>query len=264
MLKVLIGLIFLSFSCSAHADIQKATTLFPIANEIENSPNGTVVLLDIGGTLLAYYDAVLHTAHEDWKRDWFQTHCPNLSKEEKINLIRIVEGNVNNWKLLDAKWPWLIQKAQTHGAKVVAFTKVVMDHSLKGTRATKLHALGLPIKNDLSELSSGQLYEYAEGVIETEALLKGPVLKEVFSRLAAKPEMIIFVDDRLEQINSVFETCEELDIPCTAFQYVAFSQPPQLDEKIAHYQLSTLLNEKRWVFENEAFIELEKTYPTCR
>lgn len=257
MKKLLTMLIVLSIPFVALADVQKIDSLTPIELEIGKIPDGTLILLDIGGTLMSYPDAVLHSAHESWKRDWFQKHCPQLSKEEKTTLVRIVEGDMKNWRLLDTKWPQLIQKMQDQGAKVVAFTKVAMDPSLKGTRAAKIRALGLSIKNDLPELSSGQHYEYAEGVIETEAAVKGPVLREVLSRLPEKPKMILFVDDRIEQISSVHETCRELKIPCIAYHYVPFTRPPLLDEKVAHYQLTTLLKEKRWVSEHDALVELE-------
>lgn len=40
--------------------------------------------------------------------------------------------------------------------------------------------------------------------------------------------------------------------------FVVLSIPsPELDEKIAHYQLTTLLHEKRWVSEHDALNELE-------
>ncbi len=250
MKKLLVMLAALSVS---FANVQTIHSLAPIELEIEKIPADTLILLDIGGTLLSCPDAVVHSAHESWIRDWFQKLCPQLSKEEKIALVRIVE---DTFRLLDTKWPQLIQKMQDQGAKVIAFTKVMMDPSLKGIRAAKIRALGLSIKNDLPELSLGQYYEYAEGVIETGAALKGPVLEEVLSHLSDIPKMIIFVDDRIEQINSVHEKCSELNIPCTAYHYVPFA-PPELDEKIAHYQLTTLLNEKRWVSEQDARIELK-------
>ncbi len=258
MMKLLIGLLFLGSSCAVYAEIQTASSLEPIQQEITNSPKETLVLLDVGGTLLAYPDAVLHPSHEAWKYDWFQTHCPTISKEEKIAFDRIILGTLGKWKLLDAQWPQVVVQAQDHGIKVVAFTKVAMDPSARGSRAQILQALGIPFKNDLPELAKGYSYEYAQGVIETEYQLKGPVLKEILSSLTMRPEKIIFVDDRIKQIESVDDTCRELEIPCTAFHYVPVIPAPQLNEKIADYQLSTLVHEHRWVSESEALLELER------
>lgn len=175
MMKLLIGLFFFGCACAGYAEVRTASSLEPIQLEIAKSPKQTLVLLDVGGTLLEYPDAVLHPSHEKWKRDWFLTHCPSISREEKIAFDRIVLGTLGKWKLLDAKWPDVVIEAQEHGAKVVAFTKIAIDPSRRGSRAQLLLALGIPLKNDLPELSLGYLYEYALGVIETEYPLKGPV-----------------------------------------------------------------------------------------
>lgn len=247
----------LSHFITGYAEIQTVSSLEPIQQEILNSTKQTLVLLDVGGTLLDYPDAVQHQAHDNWKYHWFQTHCPNMSKEEKIALDRIILTTLHKWKLLDARWPKIITETQDHGLKIVAFTKVSLDPSTQGSRAKILKGLGLPFKNDIPELSKGDLYEYSEGVIETGQPLKGPVLKEVLSSLSARPEKIIFVDDRLNQIKSVDDACKELKLACIAFHYVPSTKPPQLNEAIADYQLSTLVNEHRWVHDNEAKLKLE-------
>ena len=179
IIQFLVGILFLSPFCKGYAEIRTVSSLEPIQQEIANSPEKTLVLLDVGGTLLAYPDAVLHPSHETWKYEWFQTHHPAISREEKIALDRIILGTLGKWKLLDAQWPEAVLQTQNQGKKVVAFTKVALDPSQRGSRAKILQSIGIPFKNDLPELSKGDFYEYAEGVIETECQLKGPVLKEV-------------------------------------------------------------------------------------
>lgn len=263
MRKLLAGLLLLGTPCAGYAEIRTASSLEPILHEIINSPKGTLVLLDVGGTLLAYPDAVLHPCYEAWKYDWFQTHCPAISREEKITLDRIVLGSLDTWTLLDEKWPEVITQAQDHGIKIVAFTKVALDPSVRGSRAQLLRTLGIPFKNDLPELSKGHLYEYTQGVIETEYPLKGPVLEEIITSLAACPEKIIFVDDRMKQIKSVDDACHQLEIPCTAFHYAPLTPTPLLNEKIADYQLSTLVHKHRWVPDSEARSEIDTANFNC-
>jgi hypothetical protein len=257
-MRFLIGLLFLGNFCAGYAEIRTASSLEPIQQEIESSSKETLVLLDVGGTLLAYPDAVLHPSHEAWKYQWFQTHRPNISREERIILDRVVLGTLGSWKLLDAEWPEVIIQAQSHGVKIVAFTKVALDPSIRGSRAKTLQSLGIPFKNDLPELSKGLSYEYTDGIIETEHQLKGPVLEEILSSLTILPGKIIFVDDRMKQIQSVDAMCRELEISCVAFHYVPSATPPQLNEKIADYQLNILVHEHRWISENEALLELER------
>lgn len=251
MLKAL--LFFLLFTFTVEASIQQASSLRPIAHEIERSPQGTLLLLDIGGTLIGSPDAIFHTGHEGWRKQWFQQHATDNSKEEFAALVEIVENGTKNWILLDAAWPALIKKSEERGLKVAALTKVVMGPKLTGTRVEKLRTVGITLSDSLPELATGQTFFYREGVIETDASLKGPVLKEVLSQLASRPTKIIFVDDRIEQIRSVKETCEAENIPCTTFHYTAWaSTPPTLDEKIADKQLRTLVQKREWISADEA------------
>jgi len=233
----------LAFSV-CYAEIRTTDSLSSIACEFEKSDLDTLVLLDIGGTLLAFCDPLLHKAHEKWTKEWFEKNCPNITKEETIKLVRIVEEVTTNWRLIDANWPAAVSKAQSKDAKVVAFTKVL---GLKGKRAQNLAAFGVILKNDLPTLSSGTLYEYSDGVIATEEPLKGPVLEEVLQNMAKKPKKIIFVDDRLEQIQSVEETCLKHDLSSISFHYTATLAIPDLDVTVADQQLHTLVKQHRWV-----------------
>lgn len=255
MIRILFGLFFFSVFSVGYAEIHTAFNLDPIEKEIQNSPKETIVFLDIGNTLLGYPDAILLPDHAAWKNNWFQKHCPNIAIEEIIKLVGIIDGHI---MLTDTFWPELIKKAQDKGSKVIAFTIVMIkDPSFKGTISAGLLNKGLPIKDDLRVLCSEDLYEYDRGVIATDAPLKGPVLKKVLSQVFPLPEKIIFVDDRLDQIKSVDDVCIELGIPCVAFNYKRFETVPELDEKIADYQLSTLVKEHHWVSDHEAHLILE-------
>ncbi len=244
MLMTKLSLLFILCVSVCYCEMKTTESLVPIASAFECSDNDTLVLIDIGGTLLAFRDPLLHKSHEKWTREWFTKNCPNITKEETTKLVRIVEAATENWLLVDEKWPETIIKAQNRGAKVIAFTKV---SGLKGNRANKLAAFDLIINNDLPELSSGSSFEYSDGVLETECPLKGPVLEEVLQKINAKPKKIIFVDDRLEQIESVEEICHKHGIQSISFHYTATKAAPELDTAVADYQLHTLVKEHRWV-----------------
>jgi hypothetical protein len=235
------------------AKIQVVDSLKPIELELAKCSEDTLVLLDIGGTLLMHKDAILDAKHEEWKRKWFARHYPNSTRDDIVSSVRVVESAFENWKLVDEKWPLVISKAQQNNAKVVALTKVIVDPTLKKLRPENLKRQGVLLKDDLRGLAQGNFYEYAEGIIETEAKLKGPVLLELLPKLKDRPTKIIFVDDRLEQVRSVEEACQALKIPCVGFHYTASKKHvAELDEKVADYQLHTLMKEGRWVSESQA------------
>lgn len=227
--------------------IHTTASLEPIYQELGHCDEKSLVLLDVGGTLLEFKDPVLHTCHEEWKSAWFRKNCPNLTKEDKVSFVRIIEEGKENWRLVD-KWPDLIAWAHRQQIKVMAFTKVTMDPSLADVRIAKLAHFNLVFGNALPELEAGgNLFTYSHGVIQTGAKLKGPVLQEVLQKIKDLPTKIIFVDDRKEQVESVEQACQEAKIPCACFHYTAAEIVQPLDESVAAYQLQTLVQERRWV-----------------
>lgn len=245
MRKSLFLIYFLCFY-ALHAEIKSISTLSPLQEELLKSPKNTLLLLDIGGTLLAYPDAILCPENETWKYQWFQTHYPQMKSEEKIALDEIILTTLGQWQLQENEWPEVLEQANALGISPVAFTKVPRN-SLQSAQILQTH--GLQLKEDLP-LTSGQTYQWGHGIIATQCSLKGPVLKEVLSNLNFRPEKIIFVDDRLKQVQSVHDVCSKLNICCTALHYTSSSPTLPLNEKTADYQLMTLVQDHRWVHDD--------------
>lgn len=237
----------LTLATLLQADIHVVDSLSPIENALEDCGSKTLIILDVGETLMTARDAVLHPEHKEWKKKWFKRHFPRMSREEQVDIIQIIRSDESIWELVDEAWPDLIMNAQRQGAKVLVLTKNTVDPKLKGLTAKRLIHLKVPIKDDFPELKSSKSYVYSRGVIETEAPLKGPVLIEVLKKLSFEPEKILFVDDRFEQIKSVDEACRKMQIPCLAFHLIAMKKNHLFNEKIADYQFKTLVKERRWV-----------------
>ncbi|HSX03240.1 MAG TPA: DUF2608 domain-containing protein [Rhabdochlamydiaceae bacterium] len=253
-IKAIFLTIILGLTIQAFTEIRTADSLDPIEKELNICGSETLALLDIGDTLLQHKDAVMDKKNDEWKRAWFKEHYPPLSRADYVALVGIVENASENWKLVDPLWPSLIKKAQSKEIKVVAFTKTVVDPSLEGVRSRNLKDHGILLKNELKGFDSGNLYHYDnDGVIETEAPLKGPVLKELIGHFSSHPKKIIFVDDRLEQIQSVDEFCKEAGISCIAFHFTAGKKSVlSFNETVAAYQLKLLVEERRWISESDA------------
>jgi hypothetical protein len=263
MKKMITLLAMTCASIAGYAEIRTVDSLKPIEEELSVSGKETLVLLDIGHTLMEHNDAVMDPRNDDWKRAWFQKNYPVPRRDSRIATARAVESAIENWHLVDKRWPEVIVNAQAKGMKVVALTKVIVDPSLQGLRNKNLKNLGVFLKDDLNGLPSGQTYLYADGVIETEAPLKGPILKEIFPRLAERPAKIVFVDDRIEQAQSIEAACKEAGIPCIAFHYTAYQKVVrEFDEAVAEFQLRTLLDEQRWIPEAEARKALKQKNPS--
>jgi hypothetical protein len=215
---------------AAYAEMKVAENLDPIEEALAKCDKQTLVLLDLGDTVINAKDPALHSAHNEWKSAWFKREYPNMTRAERLRLNKAIRSDMSVWMLLDSKWPALIKAAKAKGAKVFALTKQQVDPSLEGlTKAATLH-FGL---------------EFDE-IIETDAPLKGPVLEE-YLQTASLPGKIIFVDDKKEQITSVHDACVKKGIPCTAIQITAFTKEPPLNKEIGEIQLRTLATEHRWI-----------------
>jgi hypothetical protein len=236
---------------AAIAEVREVSSVESIYQEVSQSDEQTLILLDVGGTLLCRPDPVFHKEHEKWRVAWFQRNYPDLSLDEWTALWNVVEESNNSWSLMD-KWPNLIEQAHCRKIKVAAFTKVLMDPSFLDARVNQLAHFGLDVQDELPELApGGDQFTYIRGVILTGEKLKGPVLQEVLKKLKHRPSKILFADDRKEQIESVEKTCLEEGIPFIGFHYTPLDTVPPLDESVAEYQLQTLIKERRWVSAKE-------------
>lgn len=240
-------LLFLAFTSTLTAEIRELRTLDPLAEELKRCHEKDLVLLDIGGTLLMPRDAVLQPVHEAWKKEWFARNYPNITRSEMISYVLVVHQEESGWELANAEWPKLITEAQARGIRVAAFTKLYIDPSLRGFCTKHLQLCGISLRDALPELACGSSFEYAAGVIQTDAKLKGPVLAEVLSKLPEHPKRILFVDDRLEQLQSVESTCDSLLIPYIGFHFKAQHAAAPLHPEVADKQLRTLVTEHRWI-----------------
>lgn len=249
--------VYLMVAVGLCAEIRVADSLQPVAEALEQTTDETLTLLDVGGTLITANDAVLQEAHEEWKRAWFRKHVPGMTRKGAVMSIAIVRGDPAVWHSTDPEWLSILSKAN---GKVCALTKMTVDPILAGMTEARLREHGFIFQDWFPGLT-GETFVYANGIIETEAKLKGPVLKEVLSKLEVLPKKILFVDDRMDQIESVHEACRDLGIECLAIHLTAFKNYAELDEKVADLQLHTLVAEKRWMPEAEARKILTNTSP---
>lgn len=243
---------------ACYGEIQVIDSLKPVDEAIAFCDSETLVLIDLGGTLLKAKDALMHDGNRFWISKWCDAHYSDIKQEGISSLIKSLENNPKLWELSDSKWLEVIPEARRKGAKVVAFSKVVFNSASDWICGTNLRKLGLPIQDDLPGLFSGNLYRYQEGVIITENRVKGPVLEEVLAKISMRPKTIIFIDDLERQVQSVDHICKDLGINCIAFHYIAHQAAPFLNEEVANLQMKTLVETRQWISDNEALILLGK------
>ncbi len=234
-------LLFL-FPCVAKSEIVVTDQLDLIHQEIsDHAAIGTLILIDIGDTLLFHVNPLAYKAHEPWILDWFKQNASEFPKQSIQTLIFDIRNHDESWMLTDPKWPWLIQFAKEKGAKVAAFSKQVPIPEIRNNRLKRLLTLKLELSKDLS-LKESEGYDYQMGVIETTLESKGECLKEILKSQVVSH--LIFIDNELPQVASVEKVCLERDLPCKTFYFTLKKMAPLLDPIAADQELRVLIRDK--------------------
>ena len=94
---------------------------------------------------------------------------------------------------------------------------------------------------------------YGNGILYTSPLKKGAFLKDLIQKTGYRPAKIVFIDDKLEQVQSVEKAAQELGIPYVGFWYTrAENVHEDFNEDVAARQLISLISEKTVLSDVEA------------
>ena len=136
--------------------------------------------------------------------------------------------------------------------------------SMKDWRLSELKRLGYHFElswNDTEQKVFEQLATevagtapvFEQGVLLTNNVSKGSVLKAFLDYRQYKPNQIIFVDDRMDYVESVRDTATEASIPYFGIQFTAAEvQKSDLCKERAALQFEVLFKERKWLSDEEA------------
>lgn len=258
MYKILI-IMTLLFSTTLQAEIIEAANPDAIQWAVEQAQPDSLVLFDIGEVLLTCEDVVLHNEYLSWVNEWSKNEAPHLTADDWKKLQVFIDKDAKK-KVVNPRLKEIIKKGQSK-IKMIALSRYwvgpVGDTSFEKQRLAALQSIGIDFGDPFSQMAGwGQespASSYANGIILTEASLKGPVLKAFLDELKWRPTTIVFVDDKIKQCRSVLETAKELGIPAICIHYTeSDNQLPPLNPEVADLQLHTLVDEQRWISDEEA------------
>lgn len=231
-----------------------------IASAVASAPPDSLIVFDVWSTLIDPKDAVFHISHRPWMLRWLAKNYPEVDEARWRHLMGFIDRDVEI-ALVNPKLSKIFELAKTKG-KTVVLTKFWCGQTAAGIsfeeqRLAALRKVGIILDDPFAMAAGWQNVEqqasYSLGLIQTEAALKGPVLKAFLQAVGWQPAALIFVDDRLEQCESIAQTAKELGFPALCLHYTeAIERQPTLDPLIADIQLRTLLNEERWISEAQA------------
>lgn len=265
--RLIILIVLLGSMVKLHAEIVQSNTLLPLEQAIEQAPDGALVIFDIDDSIMTCCDPSLQEANKDRLDKVCQRYSEIMPMSEYNRLYSIAlrsrEVEVVDNKIYDLLVTLMEKKINTIALTHTRTGSFGVIEKMEDWRIVELGHIGIdfsPLSPFTSELSLKNLKgplgtpNIKNGIIFTAELDKGKVLEEALKLLPKKPSQIIFVDDRIDNLESVEKICSKLQLPYLGFHYIAMKLRPvkYVDERLLEIQVDTLIREERWITSEEA------------
>jgi hypothetical protein len=252
-------LCFLLFSGAASASVQTIDTLEKIP--IEQFSPKTLVMFDLDDVLLYPQDALL----QNWRMGWKPEGVREWTAEEDT-----IAWMSAKFQLMDPLGPELIDVLNERQVPTMGFTSFAMDQrgiveSIPEWRSSHLKELGLNFrwgKEAVFSAPEGFIPpSFEHGVLycgdfyKKDKDNKGKILSIYLDWLDWEPELIVFIDDGKNHMESVQKEAERRGIPFLGFLYIP-KELDAIDEKVAEMQYKTIIDKKIWLSDLEAICSI--------
>ncbi len=233
---LLMSLLFINGLAAEIREIHQVSDV--LLEDISPFKNSDWVLFDIDYTLTAPDHPMLQMAVIKQNKKLFREELEKFSVDEKKLVPALMVTEAPN-KLLETKSPQLIQKLIASNATVFGFTAIDTSSlsdigAVPAWRLRELERLGIHFSNhtnsclpekkiELTEFAPfrGTYPLYDQGVLYANVTAsKGAVLKAFIENIASKPARVVLIDDTLENLQTMQQELDQLNIPFLGLHYV--------------------------------------------
>ena len=270
-------------TCSvAYAEIRQTSDLQIIKKEIFSSPKDTLVVFDIDLVLITPSDEIfilcftddgqklLVNIHEElWSR------LPLHEVEEMQSILMLTQP----WRSVTPDTPQIFNQIKNKGYKVLGLTASGTGsfgkiRSMEKWRVNELKSIGITFHKNFINAKPGALDSYIpnvseyyakarhacfpaaeDGIIFTCMIPKGETLDAYLQFAKIKPKKIIFIDDRLTNLETVSEYCKKTNIQYIGYEYTAIKEQAKhikLNSRRVKLQFKILELTKTWLNDEQA------------
>lgn len=272
-MRAFVAILFLLLSLSAFipaSTISVTSNLDPIFQEAQTAEDKTLFVFDVDDVLVVPRDQILLVTYEKEAVDYANQYRKNYSKKKCHHLWSIARKGLNP-RLIDPNILELLALLHQKHIKAIALTnagtgKMGTIQYLEELRIQELQSLGIDfgpafaIKKYIkfyslrSQADKNRIPMYKQGVLFTCNVPKGKVLEAFLKRIKWRPSKIIFTDDKMKNLQSVQNFCQQAHIPFRGFHYTGVAAMPVelLNKKRADLQFKTLAEQQKWLSDAEA------------
>lgn len=262
---------FICLQVKLLANIIEIANLNDVGKEFLQLDDNSLVLFDVDYTLLIPNDAILRPCGQLLVNKFIKEILENpfVVPPEKYTQGYFLSQILTQAKssLVDEKSLPLIKCLQDKKIRTIALTaspagKLGIIDNMADWRIDELKKFGFDFT---SAFPGVQFLEFPKredkefhpifksGILFSSKHSKGDILKQFLKSIHWMPSKVIFIDDRLEYLQSVANVLKEMGINFTGFHYIAAEKfRCELDEGLAEYQFKYLTDHSKWLSDEEA------------
>jgi len=202
------------------------------------------------------------------KATMFRTKSPHHKFIDHLKTLPDSSLTISIWRLsrdvtlVENEWPAIIDSLKKRGVIVVALTQMHTGHfgkisSMEKWRAQELKNLEITFSSYAENsvkilIDSEKPATLYQGILFTGGHTKAQTLISFINKYG-KPSKLVFIDDRIEHVQSLQKLCTDIKIPFEGCHYQAVDQLPySATQDFGDIQTQKLMNDGLWLEDCEA------------
>jgi len=247
-------------SIPVHADIVKINDITLLKHNLNDLNENDLVIFDIDEVVIQPVDQIFHP-HNKKELHKYYSDIQNRVSPFQMNKLLSIVNTQQQIKLVDHKITDILDTLRKCSIPTIALThsgtgKFGIIDDVTDWRITQLHALNVsfkhlnPYKDQIYNKLIGNhgTAQFKAGILFTGHVDKGKVLIEFLETNHLHPKRIIFVDDKLSNLQSVEHALSGYNIEFNGLEYTAVidQKHAKIDPLIIHQQFLILEKELKW------------------
>ncbi len=248
------------------ADITTVNDFVAIKNILESADKDTLVIFDVDDVLVQPTDQIFQSKNKKYLLQLDKALAKRISAD-KLEYLRSKIAYKQQEKLVDAGILELLAYLKQFKINTTALTncatgKIGAIARFEEWRIARLNSLGIDFSahNTLPDVQFQNIDSregrpvIKSGIIFTGYADKGTVLRAVLRKFSLHPKKIIFIDDKLANLQSVEAVALQHKIEFIGVEYTAVktSLTDEFNSKRADLQFVVLEREHNWLSDQEA------------
>ncbi len=253
----------------AYAERYTMEHIEQLNNILDKATSKTLVIFDVDEVIVYPTNLIqLQPASPFWEAKMADIE-KRLGKDKR-DLLHSIMLLQSRWELIDATLPQIINTLQSRNIQVLALTsfrtgKMGKIQSIEDWRRQQLKNHNIDFKitagisksyfeiNGLENSDGTKKPVYKDGIIYTDLQSKSVVLNAFLAHNHLNPNEIIFIDDRISNVEDLESFCNKININFIGIHdNRLLTKHPHFDPNLGQFQFFYLENHHVWLNDREA------------